>query len=48
MMDHSRDLLSGDDIRRVVHEVRAVDPHAFINIQRTDSLTGRFYRRPQD
>ena len=41
-------VLSGDDIRRVVHEVRAVDPHAFINIQRTDSLTGRFYRRPQD
>ncbi len=41
-------VLSGDDIRRVVHEVRAVDPHAFINTQRTDSLTGRFYRRPQD
>ena len=41
-------VLSGDDIRRVVHEVRAADPHAFINIQRTDSLTGRFYRRPQD
>ncbi|MDO4866213.1 MAG: YitT family protein [Clostridia bacterium] len=41
-------VLSGDDIRRVVHDVRAVDPHAFINTQRTDSLTGRFYRRPQD
>ena len=41
-------VLSGDDIRRVVHGVREVDPHAFINIQRTDSLTGRFYRRPQD
>lgn len=41
-------VLSGDDIRRVVHDVRAVDPHAFINTQRTDSLTGRFYHRPQD
>jgi uncharacterized membrane-anchored protein YitT (DUF2179 family) len=41
-------VVSGDDIRRVVHELRAVDPHAFINTQRTDSLTGRFYRRPQD
>ncbi len=41
-------VLSGDDIRRVVHDVREVDPHAFINTQRTDSLTGRFYRRPQD
>ena len=41
-------VLSGDDIRRVVHDVRAADPHAFINAQRTDSLTGRFYRKKQD
>ena len=41
-------VLSGDDIRRVVRAVRAADPHAFINTQRTDSLTGRFYRRKQD
>ena len=41
-------VLSGDDIRRVVRDVQTADPHAFINIQRTDSLTGRFYRRPQD
>ena len=41
-------VLSGDDIRRVVRDVRAADPHAFINTQRTDLLTGRFYRRPQD
>ena len=41
-------VLSGDDIRRVVRDVRKADPHAFINTQRTDSLTGRFYHRPQD
>ena len=41
-------VLSGDDIRRVVRDVRQIDPHAFINTQRTDSLTGRFYRRKQD
>ena len=41
-------VLSGDDIRRVVRDVRHTDPHAFINAQRTDSLTGRFYRKPQD
>ena len=41
-------VLSGDEVRRVVRDVRAVDPHAFINTQRTDSLTGRFYHRPQD
>ena len=41
-------VLSGDDVRRVVHDVRQVDPQAFINAQRTDLLTGRFYHRPQD
>ena len=41
-------VLSGDDVRKVVHDVRGIDPHAFINTQRTDSLTGRFYRRKQD
>ncbi len=41
-------VLAGDDTRRVVRDVRQVDPHAFINTQHTDSLTGRFYRRKQD
>jgi len=41
-------VLSGDDIRRVVRDTRAIDPGAFINTQRTDSLTGRFYRRARD
>jgi uncharacterized membrane-anchored protein YitT (DUF2179 family) len=41
-------VLSSDDIRRVVRAVRGIDAHAFINAQRTDTLSGRFYRRPQD
>ena len=41
-------VLSGDDVRKVVHDVREVDAQAFINTQKTDSLTGRFYRRPKD
>ena len=40
-------VVSGDDVRRLVHEIRQVDPHAFINAQHTDSLIGRFYHRPQ-
>ncbi len=40
-------VVAGDEIRRLVHEIRAVDPQAFINAQRTDTLVGRFYRRPQ-
>lgn len=40
-------VVSGDDVRRLVHEIRKADPHAFINAQHTDSLIGRFYRKPQ-
>ena len=41
-------VVSGDDVRRLVHEIRQTDPHAFINAQHTDSLIGRFYRKPQE
>ena len=41
-------VVSGDDVRKVIHDVNQVDPHAFINTQRTDSLYGRFYRKPQE
>ena len=40
-------VVSGDDVRSIIHEVRETDPSAFINTQRTDSLYGRFYHRPQ-
>lgn len=41
-------VVSGDDVRRLVHAIRQADGHAFINAQHTDSLTGRFYRKPQE
>lgn len=40
-------VITGDDVRRVVREIRRVDPNAFVNTQRTETLTGRFYHRPQ-
>ena len=41
-------VVSADEVRNVVRETLKKDPHAFINTQRTDSLTGRFYRKPQE
>ena len=41
-------VVSGDDLRQLVHEIRKIDPHAFINAQRTDALIGRFYHKPQE
>ena len=32
--------------RRVVHAVRKVDPHSFINTIKTQDLAGLFYQRP--
>lgn len=41
-------VVAADEVKRVVASVRAVDSHAFINSIKTNSLTGRFYRRPND
>lgn len=41
-------VVSADEVRNVVRETMKTDPHAFVNAQRTDSLTGRFYRKPQE
>lgn len=37
-----------DEVRRVLNRVRETDPEAFVNMIRTESLSGRFYQRPND
>ncbi|MBQ8088685.1 MAG: YitT family protein [Clostridia bacterium] len=41
-------VVDSDAVKRVTQAVRNVDGHAFINSIKTNSLTGRFYRRPKD
>lgn len=41
-------VVARSEVRDVVKKVRAADPGAFINSIRTQSLTGRFYQRPND
>ena len=41
-------VVSRAEARALVKKVREADPHAFINSIRTQSLTGRFYQRPND
>lgn len=41
-------VVAADEVKKVIASVRAVDPTAFINSIKTNSLTGRFYRRPND
>lgn len=41
-------VVSSEEVKRVVHMVREVDPGAFVNVLKTDQLDGRFYQRPND
>lgn len=39
-------VVSADEVKDVVHLVRDIDPHAFINAIKSDGVTGRFYKEP--
>lgn len=41
-------VVARSEVRALVKRVREADEHAFINSIRTQSLTGRFYQRPND
>lgn len=41
-------VISNDEVKEVTRRVRQIDPKAFINVIRTDQLSGRFYQRPND
>ncbi len=37
-----------DEVSKVLNRVRETDPTAFVNMIRTENLSGRFYQRPND
>lgn len=41
-------VISGDEAKKVTKQVHEADPHAFINILKTDQVAGNFYQRPHD
>lgn len=41
-------VVGSDEIRKVVSKIREVDDQAFINTVKTEQITGRFYKRPND
>ena len=41
-------VVAADEVSKVVTGVHAVDPKAFVNTLKTESLAGRFYRKPND
>lgn len=41
-------VITSDQVKEITHAAREIDPHAFINILKTDQVAGNFYRRPHD
>lgn len=41
-------VIGADQVTMLVKEIRDIDPHAFINVMRTERLEGRFYSRPRE
>lgn len=41
-------VIAGDQVKLVTHQVREIDPKAFINILKTDQVAGNFYQQPHD
>ncbi|NLD10710.1 YitT family protein [Aminicella lysinilytica] len=41
-------VVSSEEVDPVVKAIKDVDPHAFINVMKTEQLNGRFYKKPKD
>ena len=41
-------VIAGDQVKQITRAVREIDPHAFINILKTDHVAGNFYMKPHD
>lgn len=41
-------VVGSDEIRKVVQIIKEIDKDAFINIMKTEQITGRFYKRPNN
>lgn len=41
-------VVSSDEVKTITSQIHQIDPHAFINIIKTDQITGHFYQKPQE
>ena len=37
-----------EEIKKVMKAIKEADPHAFVNVMKTEQLSGRFYQKPTD
>lgn len=41
-------VVSSEEIKPVVRAIREIDPQAFVNVVRTEQISGQFYKRPNE
>ncbi len=41
-------VVSSEEIKPVVNAIREADPQAFVNVVRTEQISGQFYKRPNE
>ena len=41
-------VVASDESKSIIHAVKVADPHAFINVVKTQQVSGCFYQRPTD
>ncbi len=41
-------VIGSEEMPRIIKAIRDIDENAFINVQKTDQISGNFYRRPQE
>ena len=41
-------VIDSNQVKQVTRAVREIDPHAFVNVLKTNQISGRFYRKPND
>ena len=41
-------VISSDQVKEITKQIHKIDPQAFINVIRTDQISGKFYQKPND
>ena len=41
-------VVSSDDVQMITSVIKQTDPNAFVNVMKTEQITGRFYRKPNE
>ncbi len=41
-------VVSSEESKMIIRAIKEIDPHAFVNVMKTEQVSGRFYQRPNE